>query len=83
MYLLDAADWEAVGRAHSAYFDAVRPAATMVVVAGLLDPRWRVEVELEAIAQPAVAREQVAAGLVQRQQREVGAAGRARRRRGS
>jgi enamine deaminase RidA (YjgF/YER057c/UK114 family) len=50
MYLLDAADWEAVGRAHSACFDAVRPAATMVVVAGLLDPRWRVEVELEAVA---------------------------------
>jgi enamine deaminase RidA (YjgF/YER057c/UK114 family) len=50
MYLLDAADWEAVGRAHSAYFEAVRPAATMVVVAGLLDPRWRVEVELEAVA---------------------------------
>ena len=52
MYLLDATDWEAVGRAHSAYFEAVRPAATMVVVAGLLDPRWRVEVELEAIVQP-------------------------------
>ena len=51
MYLLDAADWEAVGRAHNAYFEAVRPAATMVVVAGLLDPRWRVEIELEAIAQ--------------------------------
>ena len=48
MYLLDAADWEAVGRAHNAYFEAVRPAATMVVVAGLLDPRWRVEVEVEA-----------------------------------
>ena len=53
MYLLDAADWEAVGRAHNAYFEAVRPAATMVVVAGLLDPRWRVEVELEAVAQAA------------------------------
>ena len=49
MYLLDAADWEAVGRAHNAYFEAVRPAATMVVVAGLLDPRWRVEVEVEAM----------------------------------
>ena len=34
MYVLDAADWEAVGRAHNAYFEAVRPAATMVVVAG-------------------------------------------------
>jgi enamine deaminase RidA (YjgF/YER057c/UK114 family) len=51
MYLLAADDWEAVGRAHSAYFEAVRPAATMVVVAGLLDPRWRVEVEVEAVAQ--------------------------------
>jgi enamine deaminase RidA (YjgF/YER057c/UK114 family) len=50
MYLVDAGDWEAVGRAHSAHFDAVRPAATMLVVAGLLDPRWRVEVELEAVA---------------------------------
>ena len=48
MFLVDAGDWEAVGRAHSAYFDSVRPAATMVVVAGLLDPRWRVEVEVEA-----------------------------------
>ena len=52
MFLIDAADWEAVGRAHSAYFEAVLPAATMVIVAGLLDPRWRVEVELEAIVQP-------------------------------
>ena len=51
MYLLDADDWEAVGRAHNAYFEAVRPAATMVVVAGLLDPRWRVEIELEAITE--------------------------------
>jgi enamine deaminase RidA (YjgF/YER057c/UK114 family) len=49
MYLLDAADWEAVGRAHGGLFEEVRPAATMVVVAALLDPRWRVEVELEAM----------------------------------
>jgi enamine deaminase RidA (YjgF/YER057c/UK114 family) len=56
MYLVDAGDWAAVGRAHNAYFEAVRPAATMVVVAGLLDPRWRVEVELEAIAPEQVAR---------------------------
>jgi enamine deaminase RidA (YjgF/YER057c/UK114 family) len=54
MYLVDASDWEAVGRAHNAYFEAVRPAATMVVVAGLLDPRWRVEVELEAITEEQV-----------------------------
>ena len=53
MLLLDAGDWEAVGRAHGACFEAARPAATMVVVAGLLDARWRVEVELEAVAQAA------------------------------
>jgi enamine deaminase RidA (YjgF/YER057c/UK114 family) len=49
MYLVDPADWEAVGRAHGVVFAEVRPAATMVVVAALLDPRWRVEMEAEAI----------------------------------
>jgi enamine deaminase RidA (YjgF/YER057c/UK114 family) len=49
MYLVDAADWEAVGRAHGAVFAAVRPTSTMVVVAALLDPRWRVEMEAEAV----------------------------------
>ena len=48
-YLVDPADWEAVGRAHGAVFAEVRPASTMVVVAGLLDPRWRVEIEAEAV----------------------------------
>jgi enamine deaminase RidA (YjgF/YER057c/UK114 family) len=48
MYLTDAGDAEAVGRAHAAVFGEVRPAATMVVVAGLLDPRWKVEIEAEA-----------------------------------
>jgi enamine deaminase RidA (YjgF/YER057c/UK114 family) len=48
-YLVDRADWEAVGRAHGAVFAEVRPASTMVVVAGLLDPRWRVEIEAEAV----------------------------------
>jgi enamine deaminase RidA (YjgF/YER057c/UK114 family) len=50
MYLVDPADWEAVGRAHGAVFAEVRPTATMVVAAGLLDPRWRVEIEAEAVA---------------------------------
>jgi enamine deaminase RidA (YjgF/YER057c/UK114 family) len=49
MYLVDPADWEAVGRAHGAVFGGTRPAATMVVVAALLDPRWRVEIEAEAL----------------------------------
>ena len=49
MYLLDPTDWEAVGRAHGAVFADVQPASTMVVVAALLDPRWRVEIEAEAL----------------------------------
>jgi len=49
IYLVDAADWQAVGRAHGAVFGDIRPAATMVVVAALLDERWRVEIEAEAI----------------------------------
>jgi enamine deaminase RidA (YjgF/YER057c/UK114 family) len=41
---------EAVGRAHGAIFGDVRPAATMVGVTGLIDPRMLVEVELVAAA---------------------------------
>lgn len=50
MFIVDAADAEDVGRAHAEIFGAAAPAATMVVVAGLLDPGWRVEIEVEAIA---------------------------------
>ena len=49
MYLTDASDWEEVARAHGEVFSEIRPAATAVVVAGLLDPRWRVEIEAEAV----------------------------------
>jgi enamine deaminase RidA (YjgF/YER057c/UK114 family) len=49
MYLCRAEDSEAVGVAHAEVFGTVRPVATMVVVAGLLDPRWRVEIEAEAL----------------------------------
>jgi enamine deaminase RidA (YjgF/YER057c/UK114 family) len=48
MYLARASDWEAVGRAHGEVFAASPPAATMVVVAGLLDPRMLVEIEAVA-----------------------------------
>lgn len=48
-YLTPAADAGAVGAAHGEVFGEVRPASTMVVVAALLDPRWVVEMEAEAV----------------------------------
>ncbi|MGH2697799.1 MAG: RidA family protein [Actinomycetota bacterium] len=48
MYITHAKHSDAIGRAHRSFFGAVRPVATMVVVAGLLDKRWKVEVEVEA-----------------------------------
>jgi len=39
IYLVHVEDWEAV----------IRPAATMVVVSQLLDPSWRVEIEMDAV----------------------------------
>jgi enamine deaminase RidA (YjgF/YER057c/UK114 family) len=49
MFLTDAADADAVGEVHGEVFGDIRPAATMVVVAALLDPRWKVEIEAEAV----------------------------------
>ncbi len=48
-YLLAASDWLEVGRAHGEVFGTAMPASTMIVVAGLLDERWKVEIEAEAI----------------------------------
>jgi enamine deaminase RidA (YjgF/YER057c/UK114 family) len=48
MFLTSADDAEAVGAVHGEIFGASRPAATMVVVSALLDPRWKVEIEAEA-----------------------------------
>jgi len=49
MYLTRVEDWEAVGRVHGEFFQEVRPAATMVVVAKLLNPAWRIEIEMDAV----------------------------------
>jgi enamine deaminase RidA (YjgF/YER057c/UK114 family) len=48
-YLVRAEDWEEVGRAHGEVFADVRPASTMVVVSGFIDPRWVVEMEADAV----------------------------------
>ncbi len=49
MFIVDVDDADEVGRAHKEVFGSSQPAATMVVVAALLDPIWRVEIEVEAI----------------------------------
>ena len=49
MFITDAGYADAVGRAHGAVFGQVRPAATMVVIVGMLDPRWKVEIEADAV----------------------------------
>jgi enamine deaminase RidA (YjgF/YER057c/UK114 family) len=49
VYLVRGDDWQEVGRAHGEVFGAVRPATAFVVVGGLLDPRWRVELEADAM----------------------------------
>jgi enamine deaminase RidA (YjgF/YER057c/UK114 family) len=48
IFVTDASNWDAVGRAHGECFREVFPAATLVVVEGLLDPRWLVEIEADA-----------------------------------
>lgn len=48
-YVVSADLADAVGAVHGEVFGPVRPASTMVVVAGLLDPRWLVEVEVDAV----------------------------------
>jgi len=49
-YLVDVTDADAVSAVHAELFSAVRPVNTTVVVAGLFDPRWKVEIEVDAVA---------------------------------
>ncbi len=49
IFLVDAADADAVAEVHGRLFADVRPASSFLVIAGLLDPRWRVEIEAEAL----------------------------------
>src|ERR1700692_4414060 len=48
IYLTHAEDWEAAAQVHGKFFSLIRPAATMVIVAALLNPSWRVEIEADA-----------------------------------
>jgi enamine deaminase RidA (YjgF/YER057c/UK114 family) len=49
VYVTSAADWEEIGRAHGEVFGEIRPASAMLVITGLLDPRFLVEIEADAI----------------------------------
>ena len=49
MYITHARDVDEVGRAHKELFDTVRPAASMIIVSGFVDPSLVVEVEVEAV----------------------------------
>lgn len=48
-YLTPSADFDEFGRAHAESFSEIRPANTTVVVAAMIDPRWLLEIEAEAV----------------------------------
>lgn len=51
MYVTDIARWQEVGKAHGEVFGAIRPAATLVQVSGLVDPAMLVEIEADAVVE--------------------------------
>jgi enamine deaminase RidA (YjgF/YER057c/UK114 family) len=59
VYLVDAKDFEAVGAVHGEVMANVLPVNTTVVVAGLLDERWKVELEVEAVLPPSHSRDRL------------------------
>jgi enamine deaminase RidA (YjgF/YER057c/UK114 family) len=49
VYITSAEVWEDVGRAHGEVFGEIRPASAMLVITGMLDPRFLVEIEADAV----------------------------------
>ncbi|WP_123039933.1 RidA family protein [Cohnella candidum] len=51
MFVTDISRWEEIGRAHGEFFREIQPAASMIEVKALIDPRLLVEIEAEAIVE--------------------------------
>ena len=49
MYITPEADFDEVGRAHGEVFRDIRPVNTTVIIAGLIDPRWHLEIDVDAV----------------------------------
>lgn len=49
MYAVDDDTFDEIGRAHGEVFSDIRPATSWIGVKALADPRWRVEIEAEAV----------------------------------
>ncbi len=49
MYITPQADFDGVGRAHGEIFRDIRPVNTTVIIAGLVDPRWHLEIDVDAV----------------------------------
>jgi enamine deaminase RidA (YjgF/YER057c/UK114 family) len=49
MYITPEADFDEVGRAHGEIFRDIRPVNTTVIIAGLVDPRWHLEIDVDAV----------------------------------
>ncbi|MFT5323399.1 MAG: enamine deaminase RidA (YjgF/YER057c/UK114 family) [Planctomycetaceae bacterium] len=56
IFVTDISRWEEIGKAHGEVFANIRPAATMVEVKGLINPDHLVEIEVDAVINPAAKR---------------------------
>ncbi len=49
MFVTDISKWEEIGKAHGEFFNAIKPATTMVEVSKLIDPKFLIEIEFDAV----------------------------------